>query len=65
MKRRDRDVNFWLLVAFSLLMVHSFIRQWGQHEQIKRLERRVQELERITPGATEYRGPDGQGQGSG
>jgi hypothetical protein len=52
---RYREPEFWLILAILLLMVHSFIRVWAQKVRIDRLEKRIQTIEEMTPGATEYR----------
>jgi hypothetical protein len=52
---RYREPEFWLLLAILLLMVHSFVRVWGVQQKLDRLEKRLETLERMTPGATEYR----------
>ena len=53
--KRHREPEFWLILAMLLLMVHSFMRVWYLRVRIMRLEDRVEQLEELTPGATEYR----------
>lgn len=55
MERKNRDPEFWVMLALFLLLLHSMIRLWGQKVRLDRLEDRVQELELITPRATEYK----------